>query len=251
MRWLLLVVGLLIGASADAASMLGSPGGGVAKASIGFVAGNTHQCGSGLGATTCSVTITAAAGDYIPLTFGFAYGGGTITTNSTAFSDTNGDTCAVKVNNTVNSSVEYISAIGYCGPIAASGSQSFTATLTFGLANQNFLTIFGDRVTGASGVETVAALNTQISPPTSSNAVTSTAVTTTANGDLIYGPGISVSSTGLSTGTSPNVFVAGQAVSSTFYSEYFIQGSAGSIAATYTALAALDNTFAGIMAFEH
>lgn len=97
--------------------------------------------------------------------------------------------------------------------------------------------------------------NEQSAPGTGTDAVTSTAVTPTTNGQLIWGgmevvydtgsaPTVSVG-TGYTVGLAP---VAANAVP--MGTEYKIQSSAASVATTWT-LSATKGTVAGIMTFQH
>lgn len=125
-------------------------------------------------------------------------------------------------------------------------------TLTFNFSSavtsaQVFHEIGGVSVSPFDG----STINTQDAPGTGTDAVTSTAITTTAAGDYIFG-----ASSEWSTGSAINVGTGfttagygGNASGGNMRGEYLIQGAAGSVAATFTAPG---NAYAtsGIMAFK-
>jgi hypothetical protein len=86
------------------------------------------------------------------------------------------------------------------------------------------------------------------SPGTGTDAVSSGNTTTAVNGDLIYGMGISIHSSGLTVGTGFTGYVAS---ASTWYTESKIQSSAGAVAATFTATSGTDVIIAMVGAFKH
>jgi hypothetical protein len=105
-----------------------------------------------------------------------------------------------------------------------------------------------------SGIATSSALdgnamNLQSTTSNVTDMMTSTNITTTANGDLIYGVN---GSTGAGTVTSVGTGYTAAAVSAdTYYrAEYKVQTSAGSIAATFTHTGT-NSVLTGIMAFKH
>lgn len=108
-----------------------------------------------------------------------------------------------------------------------------------------------------SGADTTAPLDqhiphVQTNPGTGANAVTSTAQTTTANGEYIMGITVDDNFGGLpSAGTSPNAFTS-RTTDSTFEInlEEFIQTTAGSIAATFTNTAGSGNNITMLATFK-
>lgn len=159
-----------------------------------------------------------------------------------------GNTYTLRNNPTTNSTIASRSAMFYAENIAGGA-----CTLTFN---------FSGAVTSAqvfhevSGVATSSALDgsasqAQDAPGTGSNAVTSTAITTTAAGDYIFG-----FASEFSTGSAVNVgtgftisATANNSVSGFMTGEYQIQGAAASIAATFT-IPGDGYTLAGVLALK-
>jgi hypothetical protein len=98
------------------------------------------------------------------------------------------------------------------------------------------------------------ALNFQATPGTGSNAVTSGSVTTTTDGQFIFGASRgNVSSQTVTHGTSPNVFTADYEAGAArgLLNEHFIQSTQGAIAATGTSdTGGAINQITGIMTFK-
>lgn len=132
---------------------------------------------------------------------------------------------------------------------APNAPQTFTASLS---PNTAFLTIMVHEVSGAHATAPYlgSVKKTQTAPGTGSNVVTSPALTPGVNGAYVLG--VAYDRSGLravpqfTAGTSPNVFtktaVTGSTSLSSAESEYFIQPSSASIAATFTFTHASDNT---------
>lgn len=126
-----------------------------------------------------------------------------------------------------------------------SGSTTVTATLSISVP----ATINVHEVAGPSTSSPLDgnAINVQIAAGTGTDAITSGPVTTTSNGDYIFGcfaDAAVVATFTAGTGFT-NVDLNGQVVGT----EYLIQGSAGSISATATASGSV-TTIAAIMAFK-
>lgn len=128
------------------------------------------------------------------------------------------------------------------------GAGSLTVTTTFSsTANAKSLLVHEINGTDTSSPLDGNALNPQINPGTGTDAVTSTAITTTSNGDYIFGAMDNFRQNAASTvgtGFTGRISVNGA------MSEDQIQTSAGSIAATFTAVHAADDFITGIMAFK-
>lgn len=134
----------------------------------------------------------------------------------------------------------------YCLNIT-NGPTRITATVS---SSTQFSTIVVDGFSGvlASGAFDGGAANVQLTIPPAANTITSTAITPTANGDLIIGATVSLGGSGsLAAGTG---FTAGVNSSPDFFSEYLVQTTAGSVAATFTN-STTEGFITGVMAFKH
>jgi hypothetical protein len=130
------------------------------------------------------------------------------------------------------------------------GAQTFTATIS---TARQFADIFVDEF---SGVATTAALDGNVMntaqsnnpPAASANSVTSTTITPTTNGDLIYGATLNL--TGVGTQSVGTGFTQAQLTANLFLSEFLTQATAASIAATMTPTSGSDNWITYVMAFK-
>jgi hypothetical protein len=205
-----------------------------------YVQGNIHQNGS-TSSATCAVTLTStvASGNMLCVSLGWVTSTGV---DIITVTDDKGNTYTV-VDKTFNNPASYSLCDAYCLNIT-NAPQTITATIS---TARQFSTIFVDEW---SGIATSSALDghaiNQLNGASGTDIATSTAITTTANGDLIYGVCICINSVGISAGTG---FTQRQNVASTFLTESLIQGSAGSIAATATPASA-GNLNTAVMAFK-
>lgn len=126
-------------------------------------------------------------------------------------------------------------------------TATFDASLSFSVA-VNFYCHEVSGVATSSAVD-VHAMNVQASPGTTTDAVTSGAVTTTANGDYIFGAskdyGVTGSVVNAGTGYTSRTTGSNGAIS-----ESLVQGSAGSIAATFTTDLSFSSHVSGILALK-
>ncbi len=136
------------------------------------------------------------------------------------------------------------------GKISTTGSCTVTATGSTGV------TYITATVHEISGVDTSIFLDNnqhklsyQVTPSTAANAVTSGSITTTQNGDYIFGATFNESANGGLTITAGTGFTSRQA-SPYARSQDMIQATAGSIAATFTNNLGYANFITGIMAFK-
>ena len=205
-----------------------------------IVQSKTTQNGSG-STTTMNLGLTnpVTSGDMLVVTVGCA---GATAGDTATFTDDKGNTYTSALAFVINSSTVYGIATGYKSNITNS-PQTITVTLNNA---RTFLTMIADEWAHAGALDVAGVGNAQNSPPTTTDAVTSTAITTVTNGDLIYGIGVSTDSLGLIPGTG---FTGIQSVVGTFYTEYLIQGTAGSIPATFTAAATGSHTITSVLSF--
>jgi hypothetical protein len=161
------------------------------------------------------------------------------TTHLSSVTDDAGNTYTI-VRRVVDTPNETVIASFYKENISGT-PQTITANFSTAVP---FRGVFAHEVSGvvASGALDVETGQLQTAPGTGADAVTTGAVTTTANGDYVYGGVVCTSalltSANYSPGTSPNAFAERQ---ETFgitvaasESEDFVQTTAGSIAATWT-----------------
>lgn len=128
------------------------------------------------------------------------------------------------------------------------GAGSLTVTMTFSAT----VNAKGISIHEMSGIDTaapfdVSAMNGQENPGVGVDAVTSSPVTTTADGDYVFGANDNFrQNVSASTGTG----FTGRLDQSGVKTEDEIQSSAGSIAATFTSPHVADDFITGIMAFK-
>jgi hypothetical protein len=128
-----------------------------------------------------------------------------------------------------------------------SGARTFTATIN---ASRQFGDMIIDEFSGvaASAALDGHAINNQNTPAATPNSITSSAIITTTNGDLIYGSTVNLVSNGTqSVGTG---FTQAQLTANSFLTEFLTQATAASIAATMTPTSALDGWITYVMAFK-
>ena len=213
-------------------------GGGVTPPpGIALVQSGIHQNGGTVSATV-AVTLPSAvaSGDSVFVNLGYAIG---IVSSTCADDKSNSYTA---VNGATEGATDFTLQTFWL-PSITNGPITITCTLTS--TTSAFMTVFVDEFSGLGAAvldknATIAYAN----PGTATNAVTSGSVTTTA-ADFVYGPAVSVSGEGLSFGTG---FTGGQSVISTFFSEFLVQTSSGSTAATYTAQNASDHGVVAVLA---
>lgn len=207
----------------------------------GYIQGNTGQNGA-TASTTIPVTLTSAVGSghMLCVTVNWA---GLVGESLVSVTDDKSNTYAL-VDSIVNAN--FCSANAYILNVT-NAPQTITATISNSRAFGSIVVDEWSNVLASSALDGHVS-QTQTNAGTGANAITSGSITTTANGDLIYGYTVSVSGLGATAGTG---FTQRQGLSSTFYTENLIQATAGSTAATFTASSATDifNTF--VMAFKH
>jgi hypothetical protein len=211
-----------------------------------YVQGNQHQNG-GASSTTVAVTLGAAvtSGNALMVSVGWGSSSGADTV--TGVTDDKGNTYQL-VDQVRDATQQYLWRTAYLLNVT-NGPITITATIN------NTNTFGAILVDEYSGVATSAALDGhamqgQVSPATTADAVKSGAITTTANGNLIYGTTVEI--TGLGTITHGTGFTARINVAGVFMTEDEVQATAGLIAngATFTASNAADSWITGVMAFK-
>jgi hypothetical protein len=253
LRFVLAFLARLTLASAQAQVGLPFPGPGTPHTTGGgggtptFIQGNTRQNGSGA-VNSASVTLGSAVGSSHMVIAAFC-GAGMQATDTVSFTDN------ATPPNTYTDAIPIFNAAGNYGCFTAYALNVANAptiiTGTDSTSLHTFMTMVAEEY---SNVALTAALdgtgigNPQSNPALTADTVTSTALTTTANGDLIWCFGVSVQSSGFSVGSG---FTGHQAAGTAFYTESQIQSTAGSIAGTYTALATGDFTVAIALPFKH
>ncbi len=199
---------------------------------------------SDAGATTEAVTITAVGSGN--LVCGMVYWL-TATNDLTSVSDGHGNTATI-VDTQLNIQGDGNSAASFYFKNVISAATVITANFSSSPTKR------GITVEEWSGLDTVAPLdknvsNSQANPGTGTDAITSTAVVTTANGEVIFGasyePANSHTANAFSAGTNflhlDQAFVSG-GIATALASESLVQTSAGSIAATFTIGDGVTNT---------
>ena len=213
-----------------------------AAAAKSFIQGNIHQNGSGT-STTCAVTLAATVGSGNALCVSVSYT--TAVIDSISVTDDKGNSYT-SVISALNSGSGYAMHL-FVAVNLTNAPQTITATDNSG--PRQFLTIMVDEFSGASSLDG-SACQAQSQAGTGTDAITSGPYTTTHNGDIIWGAGISISGTNMSVGTGFTVAGMNNVVS-TFTTEWEIQSTASaSTAATFTDGGALDQTVAGSLALS-
>jgi hypothetical protein len=189
---------------------------------------------------TIPVTLNApvSSGDLICVGIGWANASNLVTV-----SDNVGNTYTV-VDTAHDPAVGYTWASAYCLN-AIGGATTVTGSVTSSVV---FGSILVDEFSGTGSLNfDQHASNTQSNPGNATDAITSTAITTTYPGELVWSACVSVSSTGLTIGT--NFTVANNIVAAVFLSEFLTQASAGSIAATFTTAASAGDYITNLLTF--
>lgn len=137
--------------------------------------------------------------------------------------------------------------IGMYRPNITNGPTTITATFP---EAHTFSTMIVTEFSGVLATSPLDGSNINVAQAGSNttDAITSNATTTTANGDLIWGACVNLA--GNSTLTKTSTFTQDQTQASNFNTEYLVQGTAGSIAATWTGTTA-DSFSSLMMAFKH
>ncbi len=202
----------------------------------------THQDGCTSSSTVvCTMAGGAAAGDAAMF---FVTTSASVTVSS--FTDDKADSCTV-VDQKPGGAVISTTSV-YCLNLTAAATV-FTATLSGASAIK---VIAGDRYSGvvASGALDQHTGQKQTTPGTGANAITSTSVTPTLSGELVYAG--SVNSTGVvgaGTIASGTGFTTQQTIVDLLRTESLVQGSAGAQAGTFTAGSASDSFNSLVMTF--
>jgi hypothetical protein len=209
------------------------------------VQGNTHQNGA-TSSSTVAVTLGApvGTGNMLCVSIGSVHTSGTQTFTVT---DDKGNTytsvdALADTGNSFAFGTAYILNVTNA-PTVITATIRIAGTPTA----ETFASIQVDEFSGVSAFDGHA-INNQVSPATTANAVTSTAITTTANGDLIYGTVVDILGGGTITKGTP--FTQDLSVASAYMTEHLIQSTAGSIAATFTASVSTDAWITAVMAFK-
>jgi hypothetical protein len=203
--------------------------------------------GSSIAVSSISATVTAVGSGN--LVCGFVETQSQVTTDLTSVTDNAGNTYTIVDNVARGGGFNGCLASFYLANIT-NAPTSITATL--GTANACEI-----MVSEYSGVATTSpldghAMQFQGSPGTGANGVTSGNITTTINGDLIFGgvTDTNGSSNGLAAGSGFASRILNNTANGNFQTtEDQIQASAGVIAATFTATV-IDVSITGVMAFS-
>ena len=211
--------------------------------SIAYVQGSTHQNG-GTSSTTVAVTLTGPIGSGHMVCVSVGWAGSSGADTITGITDDKGNTYTL-VDHLHDSTDGYDWQSAYMLNVT-NGAQTITATIS---TSRSFATILVDEF---SGVATSSAIdghhiNNQVTLAAGTNSVTSTAITTTANGDLVYGSAVNI--TGGGTESAGTGFTLAQHTSGAFITEYQAQPTAGSIASTFTSTAT-SSWLTYVMAFK-
>lgn len=200
--------------------------------------GSLHQNGA-TSSTTVAVTLAA------PVTSGglvcVAVGSGT-TATTCSVTDDKGNTYTV-----ANTNVGSFNWLSFWAAGVTNAPQTITATWGEAHSFSTILVTEFSNVLASSPIDG-ASVNAGQSGVNTTDGITSNAITTTASGDLIWGACVNLA--GNSTLVKSAAFTQDQTQASNFNSEYLIQGSAGSIAATWTGTTS-DSFSSLVMAFKH
>lgn len=188
--------------------------------------------------TSKTITNTVASGNLLSLGIGWGN-----TTTITGLSDDKGNTWTQVGTALVDSGTLAI----YYATNTASGATIITVTFS---ADPGFGNMIVHEIAGAStgGPLDQEGKNSQFNPGTGANAITSGSETTTVNGEYIFGYTMDVSGVG---GTeSAGTGFTGLVTSGDGASEYQIQSSSGSVAATFTSTGTFQVQLTGIATFK-
>lgn len=217
-----------------------------AEAATAFVQGCGFANGGGSTTIACTMTNPMGAGNTLAVAVAWD------TTTETLSSCSDGTNTYVLVANTL--ATDATNTNRFQGAYALNGGG---ATLTITCTISAAVSGRGIVVHEISGTLTSGALDVSIgqnqqNPGTGTDAITSTAVTTTENGDYIFGASndaVAGCAT-LSAGTNYTIRTATNCAPLPVSSENQIQSAAGSIAATFTGGSATDDWSTLIMAFK-
>lgn len=205
------------------------------QAATAFVESTSNYVNSA--ATTNANTLTIAGGNAIG-----GYCGWPSTTITATVADGTGDTVTARHNPTTNSVMR-----GFAFYVANASNGSHTLTVTFSSATTSWCVIHE-----ISGVATApfdqSACNAQFAVGTGTDATTSTAVTTTANGEYIFGASSDWNAGSSLTGGTG--FTERETAIGPFLSEDQVQTSAGSLAATFTTDSGVADTVSCVLTFK-
>ncbi len=210
------------------------------------VQGCTTQNGASSSATVvCTMGSGVGAGDLVTLFIGT----GSTVTGVTSVVNDKGNTCT-KVDEGGGVGVYNITSV-YC-PQQTAGATVYTATLA---SAATLAIIFGDEFSGISAAAVPLnkhAVNTQTTPGTGANAITSTSGGTASYpGTLVVAGTVQkTGAAGLGTITAGTGFTSGQTVASTLRSEYLVQGAPAAVTGTFTAGSASDSFDTAVMSFD-
>ena len=207
------------------------------------VQGCTTQNGATSSATVvCTMGAGVGGGHLVVLFVGTNVG----VTGVSSVTDDKSDSCTVV--DEAGGAGNYNLTSVYC-PNVTAGATTFTATLS---SAATLAMAFGAEFSGVLTTSPldVHAAQTQTTPGTGANAITSGSVTTTHANELIVGGTVNRSgAAGAGTITIGTGFTLGQSVANTLTSEYQVQAAAGSIAATFKASSASDSFDTAVMTF--
>lgn len=112
--------------------------------------------------------------------------------------------------------------------------QTITVAIDAGASNRQFSTIIATEFSGVAAVSPLDGhnINNFQAGVNTTDGITSGSVTTTTNGDLIWGASVNLS--GSSTLVHGTGFTLDQNSGIDFVTEYLVQGTAGAVAATWT-----------------
>lgn len=210
------------------------------------------QCvtGSWSSGTTFTTSITATTGNFL---VGYVWQFATAAVSVNSWADgANGNYTQIDTDSFV-SGTTYAATDFYKANItggALTVTATFSASPTTGFAGAVLCEFTGVSANPPLDVHNV---QTQTTPGTGSNALTSPSVTTTVNGDLVIGIFMSGTSgsPGYTAGSSPNSFSAlNTCAANSDCNEYLVQTSAGAIAATATQTNATDSFLSFVAAFK-
>lgn len=200
----------------------------------------THQDGCTSSSTVvCTMAGGAAAGDAAMF---FVTTSASVTVSS--FTDDKADSCTV-VDQKPGGAVISTTSV-YCLNLTAAATV-FTATLSGASAIK---VIAGDRYSGVVALDQHTGQK-QTTPGTGANAITSTSVTPTLSGELVYAGSVnSTGAGGAGTIASGTGFTTQQTIVDLLRTESLVQGSAGAQAGTFTAGSASDSFNSLVMTFK-
>jgi len=214
---------------------------------FGYIQGNFHENGAP-SVNTCAVTLGAAigTGQLACVSFGFA--------NSTGVIDV--VTCADDQGNSYTSSDSIFvgGGVGYqWNTFYKEGLSNGPQTVTGTSVNNphSFMAIFVDVYSGVSISAAIDGHTGQFqSVNNGTDAVTSGPITTTINGDLVYGSCVCIDSQGISS-AGTGFTIRQNNVDTSFSTEDLTQTTAGSIAATFTGVSPIARSYmTTVMAFK-